>query len=115
MGAVVGATGPDDFSSAAKGAAAYFNCVNANGGINGRPVNYIVEDDGWNPEQAAQVAAKLMNDDQVVAMVGNTSFVECAANAQLYEDKNVIVIAGVGVPRECFYSANIARQIKAPG
>ncbi|HXV97015.1 MAG TPA: hypothetical protein VEC93_01230, partial [Anaerolineae bacterium] len=27
VGAVVGATGPDDFSSAAKGAAAYFNCV----------------------------------------------------------------------------------------
>ena len=114
VGAVVGATGPDDFSSAAKGAAAYFNCVNANGGINGRPINYIVEDDGWNPEQAAQVAAKLVNDDQVVAMVGNTSFVECAANAQLYEDENVIVISGVGVPRECFYSANIAPTNQGP-
>jgi branched-chain amino acid transport system substrate-binding protein len=114
VGAVVGATGPDDFSSAAKGAAAYFNCVNANGGINGRPINYIVEDDGWNPEQAAQVAAKLVNDDQVVAMVGSTSFVECGANAQLYEDENVIVIAGVGVPRECFYSANIAPTNQGP-
>lgn len=114
VGAVVGATGPDDFSSAAKGAAAYFNCVNANGGINGRPINYIVEDDGWNPEQAAQVAAKLVNDDQVVALVGNTSFVECAANAQLYADENVIVITGVGVPRECFYSANIAPTNQGP-
>ena len=114
VGAVVGATGPDDFSSAAKGAAAYFNCVNANGGINGRPINYIVEDDGWNPEQAAQVAAKLVNDDKVVAMVGNTSFVECAANAQLYEDENVIAISGVGVPRECFYSKNIAPTNQGP-
>jgi branched-chain amino acid transport system substrate-binding protein len=114
VGAVVGATGPDDFSSAAKGAAAYFNCVNANGGINGRPINYIVEDDGWNPEQAAQVAAKLVNDDQVVALVANTSFVECAANAQLYSDENVIVITGVGVPRECFYSANIAPTNQGP-
>jgi len=114
VGAVVGATGPDDFSSAAKGAAAYFNCVNANGGINGRPINYIVEDDGWDPEQAAQVAAKLVNDDKVVALVGNTSFVECAANAQLYEDENVIVITGVGVPRECFYSANIAPTNQGP-
>ena len=33
--------------------------VAAQDGINGRPVNYIVEDDAWNPEQAAQVAAKL--------------------------------------------------------
>ena len=47
-------------------------------------------------------------------MVGNTSFVECAANAQLYEDENVIVIAGVGVPRECFYSANIAPTNSEP-
>jgi branched-chain amino acid transport system substrate-binding protein len=114
VGAVVGATGPADFSSASKGAAAYFNCINANGGINGRPVNYIVEDDGWNPEQAAQVAAKLVNDDNVVAMVGSTSFVECAANAQLYADTNVVVIAGVGVPRECFESANIAPTNQGP-
>ncbi len=114
VGAVVGATGPADFSSAGKGAAAYFNCVNANGGINGRPVNYIVQDDAWNPEQAAQVAAKLVNDDNVVAMVGSTSFVECAANAQLYKDSNVVVIAGVGVPRECFESTNIAPTNQGP-
>src|SRR5262245_15363751 len=71
VGAVVGATGPADFSSSGKAAAAYFNCVNANGGINGRPVNYIVQDDAWNPEQAAQIAAKLVNDDNVVAMIGS--------------------------------------------
>ncbi len=115
VGAVVGATGgPADFSSASKGAAAYFKCVNANGGINGRPVNYIVQDDAWNPEQAAQVAAKLVNDDKVVAMVGSTSFVECAANAKLYKDSNVVVIAGVGVPRECFESQNIAPTNQGP-
>ncbi len=114
VGAVVGATGPADFSSAAKGAAAYFKCVNANGGINGRPVNYIVEDDAWNPEQAAQVAAKLVNDDKVVAMVGSTSFVECAANAKFYKDSNIVVIAGVGVPRECFESENIAPTNQGP-
>jgi branched-chain amino acid transport system substrate-binding protein len=115
VGAVVGATGgPADFSSASKGAAAYFNCLNANGGINGRPVKYIVEDDGWNPEQAAQVAAKLVNDDKAVAMIGSTSFVECATNAQLYKDANVMVIAGVGVPRECFESENIAPTNQGP-
>ena len=114
VGAIVGATGPADWSSAGKGAAAYFNCVNANGGINGRPVNYIVEDDAWSSEQASQVGAKLVNDDQVVALVGSTSFVECAANAQLYEDSNVIDIAGVGVPRECFESRNIVPTNQGP-
>jgi branched-chain amino acid transport system substrate-binding protein len=108
IGAVVGKTGPADFSGSAQAAAAYFACVNANGGINGRPIHYSVEDDQWNPETAAQVAAKLVNDTKVVGMVGNSSFVECAANAKFYETNNVLVIAGVGVPRDCFHSRNIA-------
>src|SRR3984957_20433047 len=48
IGAVVGKTGPADFSGWAQAAAAYFACVNANGGINGRPIHYSVEDDQWN-------------------------------------------------------------------
>src|SRR6201988_5290360 len=56
IGAVVGKTGPADFSGSAQAAAAYFACVNANGGINGRPIHYSVEDDQWNPETAAQGA-----------------------------------------------------------
>src|ERR1700723_1761498 len=108
IGAVVGKTGPADFSGSAQAAAAYFNCVNANGGINGRPIHYSIEDDQWNPETATQVAAKLVNDTKVVGMVGNSSFVECATNAKFYESSNVLVIAGVGVPRDCFHSKNIA-------
>src|SRR5580658_4470782 len=71
IGAVVGKTGPADFSSPAMAADAYFKCVNDNGGINGRPIAYSIEDDGWKPEQAAQVAAKLVKDKKVVALVGN--------------------------------------------
>jgi branched-chain amino acid transport system substrate-binding protein len=108
IGAIVGKTGPADFSGSAQAAAAYFNCVNANGGINGRPIRYSIEDDQWNPETAAQVAAKLVNDTKVVGMVGSSSFVECATNAKFYETTNVLVIAGVGVPRDCFHSKNIA-------
>jgi branched-chain amino acid transport system substrate-binding protein len=108
IGAVVGKTGPADFSGSAQAAAAFFKCVNANGGINGRPVEYDVEDDQWNPEVASQVAAKLVNDVKVVGMVGSSSFVECAANAKFYETNNVLSITGVGVPRDCFHSKNIA-------
>ena len=49
--------------------------MNANGGINGRPIEYHVEDDQWNPEAAAAAAAKLVNDQKAVAMVGNGSFI----------------------------------------
>lgn len=114
VGAVVGATGPADFSSASKATAAYFACVNANGGINGRPIDYKVEDDQWDPEVASTVARGLVEDDGVVAMIGSTSFVECAANADYYEEQNILVIAGVGVPRECFHSRNIAPTNQGP-
>jgi branched-chain amino acid transport system substrate-binding protein len=114
IGAIVGKTGPADFSGSAQAAAAYFACVNANGGINGRPVHYNVEDDQWNPETATQVAAKLVNDMKIVGMVGNSSFVDCASNAQFYELNDVLVIAGVGVPRECFHAKNIAPTNAGP-
>ncbi len=114
VGAVVGETGPADFSSAAKASAAFFACVNANGGINGRPIEYVVEDDQWDPAVASTVARGLVEDDEVVAMVGSTSFVECAANAAYYEEQNVLVIAGVGVPRECFFSRNISPTNQGP-
>ena len=108
VGAVVTITGAADFSSASRSAAAYFDCVNANGGINGRPIQYLVEDDGTNPEQAAGAAARLVEDEGVVAMVASTSFLECGVNGAYYADHNVVVIAGTGAPRECFESANIA-------
>jgi branched-chain amino acid transport system substrate-binding protein len=106
IGAVVGKTGPEDFSSGARAAAAYFKCVNANGGINGRPINYTIQDDQWNPEVAAQAATKLVKDTKVVAMAGSSSFVECSANNKLYETEGVAVVASVGVPRACFYGKN---------
>lgn len=114
VGAVVGQTGPADFSSAAKAAEAYFECVNADGGIDGRPVEYLVEDDKWDPAVAARAARKLVEDDAVVAMVGSTSFVECGANAAYYAKQGIAVVAGVGVPRECFHSANIAPTNQGP-
>lgn len=108
IGAIVGKTGPEDFSSSARAAEAYFKCVNANGGIHGRPIAYNVQDDSWNPEVASQVAAKLVMDMKVVAMVGSSSFVESGANAKMYEQEGVAVMAGVGVPRSSFFSRNYA-------
>ncbi len=114
VGAVVGETGPDDFSAGADAARAYFNCVNENGGINGRPIQFMVEDDQWKPEVAAQVASKLVKDEGVVALVGNGSFVEMTVNAKLYEDEDVAVVASACAVRECFEAKNIASTNQGP-
>jgi branched-chain amino acid transport system substrate-binding protein len=108
VGAIAGATGGDDFTSGTDAADAYFRCVNDNGGINGRPIDYIVEDDQWNPAVAQVVAQKLVVEDEVVALVGNGSFVEMAVNSKLYIDNNVVSVpSGCGV-RECFESPNMS-------
>jgi branched-chain amino acid transport system substrate-binding protein len=114
IGGIVGRTGPADFSSSGDAAAAYFKCVNENGGINGRPIDYTLEDDAWKPEQAAQAAAKLVIDKKAVALVGSNSFVECAANQATYEKNDVLVVAGVGIPRDCFFGKNYSSTNQGP-
>ncbi len=63
VGAIATASGGVDFSSSPKAAAAYFDCVNANGGINGRPIDYAYEDDAFDPTQTAQIAAGFAADE----------------------------------------------------
>ena len=40
-----------DFTTIGKVAAAYFKCVNDNGGINGRPISYTLLTEALNPAQ----------------------------------------------------------------
>ena len=46
--------------------AAYFNKVNAEGGINGRKINFISYDDGYSPPKTVEQARKLVESDQVL-------------------------------------------------
>lgn len=80
---------------------AYFNCVNDNGGINGRPIKYIVHVDPINPELVAAFAKKLIEEEKVVALVGNIDVMDCAVNAAYYAQKKFYVI-GNGVHDLCY-------------
>jgi branched-chain amino acid transport system substrate-binding protein len=46
--------------------AAYFKKVNAEGGINGRKINFISYDDGYSPPKAVEQARKLVESDEVL-------------------------------------------------
>jgi branched-chain amino acid transport system substrate-binding protein len=46
--------------------AAYFGKVNADGGINGRKINFISYDDGYNPQKAVEQTKKLVEEDKVL-------------------------------------------------
>src|SRR5215467_3833627 len=46
--------------------AAYFNKVNADGGVNGRKINFISYDDAYSPPKAVEQARKLVESDEVL-------------------------------------------------
>ncbi len=102
-----------DFSGGPALQQAYFDCVNENGGINGRPIELIVENDNLKPEDAAAAARKLIESDKVVAVVGGFSILDCAVNADYYKEKGYFTIVA-GVPAECFSSPNFAAANMGP-
>jgi branched-chain amino acid transport system substrate-binding protein len=102
-----------DFTTIGKSAKAYFDCVNDNGGINGRPIRYILYNEQLNPAQEAALARKLVESDKVVGIVGNTSFAECGTNWKYYKSKGMYVI-GAGVQAECYSSPTIVEVNEGP-
>ncbi len=88
----------DEISDSAR---AYFNCVNDNGGINGRRIQYIVYEEQINPEQITAFAKKLLEEDKVIALVGTTDILDCAVNGAYYAQKKFYVI-GNGVHDVCY-------------
>jgi ABC-type branched-subunit amino acid transport system substrate-binding protein len=83
---------PFPAASFSNGKAVYFNYINASGGIFGRKVNVVFEDDGYNPTQARAVCQKMVEQDHVFMLVGGGGADQIVACAQY--------AASVGVPYE---------------
>jgi branched-chain amino acid transport system substrate-binding protein len=75
IGAVVSVTGPA--APLGEGEKATLEMLaedlNAKGGINGRPVKLILEDDASDPAKAVAATSKLISQDKVVAIIGGTT------------------------------------------
>lgn len=108
IGAVSSLTGPAPFPEVPGAAQAVFDRVNASGGINGRQIEFLSVDDGADPALASKAARRLIDEDQVVALVGSASLVECTVNSTFYAQQGVVSVPGIGVEPACFASANIA-------
>jgi branched-chain amino acid transport system substrate-binding protein len=102
-----------DFTTVGKIAKAYFDCVNDNGGIHGRPINYKLYTEQLNPAQEAALARKLIQSDKVVGVVGNTSFAQCGTNWKYYKSKGYVVL-GAGVQAECYSTPSFAEVNSGP-
>jgi branched-chain amino acid transport system substrate-binding protein len=101
------------FTDIAFMAKAYFACVNANGGVNGHPINYIIEKEQTNPAQIAAEAKQLVQSDHVVAIVGNTSILECTIDHSYWEKLGFDIVDS-GIAPECYSTSNSAAVNMGP-
>jgi branched-chain amino acid transport system substrate-binding protein len=102
-----------DFTWITSMTGAYFQCVNDNGGINGRPIQYIAEEEQVDPQQIASLATKLIETDQVLGIVGSTSLIECSVNRDYYAAQEYYLIIA-GVAQDCFTSPNFSAVNMGP-
>ena len=54
------------YGTIGKAAGAYFKKINEEGGINGRKINFVTEDDSYSPPKAVEMVRKLVEQDQVL-------------------------------------------------
>ncbi len=57
------------FAPIAYGMRAYFDYINDQGGVNGRKITFIIDDDHYNPADTVEVVRQLVEQDKVFAIV----------------------------------------------
>jgi branched-chain amino acid transport system substrate-binding protein len=95
VGNMCSCSGPDAASSALTGDTMdiWAKWTNAHGGINGHPVKVMHWDDGGDPTKALKGAKQLVENDHVIAIVGQQSN-QTGAFAKYIQGKGVPVIGG---------------------
>jgi len=66
--------------------------INAAGGVNGRKIALIIEDDQGRPEQAKTVISKLINQDKVIAVLGEVASSNSLAAAPVAQEAKIPMI-----------------------
>jgi branched-chain amino acid transport system substrate-binding protein len=113
LGGIVTDQTGTSFADIANMAGAYFDCVNANGGINGHPIKYYIQKEQTNPSQIASEAKQLVQTDKVVGIIGNTSIIECTINHSYWEKLGFFIIDS-GIAPECYSTSNSAAVNMGP-
>src|SRR6202012_5778619 len=83
-----------------------FEETNAEGGINGRKINYIVEDSQYQVPRAVQASNKLLNRDHVFLMVANGGTPMNNATMPDQLAKNVANVFPLTSARSMYYPLN---------
>ena len=66
--------------------------INGAGGINGKKISLIIEDSRGDKDQAVKAVQKLINEDQVLAIIGPTNSGEMFAVGPIANDAGVVIM-----------------------
>jgi branched-chain amino acid transport system substrate-binding protein len=79
---------------------AYFKMINARGGVNGRKINLISLDDGFNPAKTVEQTRKLVEGDEVLAIFSTEGSASNLAIAKYMNSRKVPQLLGqAGSPK----------------
>ena len=102
-----------DFSDGPNMITAYYDCVNANGGVNGHPVKLYVQYDQTQPAQIAAAAKQLIQTNHVVGIVGVFDLLECTIDQGYWKQLGIYEM-GAGIAPECWSTPNSAAVNMGP-
>jgi branched-chain amino acid transport system substrate-binding protein len=80
--------------------------VNEQGGIHGRKLKLVSEDDGYDPKKAVLAAQKLVNQDKIFIMAGHLGTAQNLAAMPVQFEKNVINFFPITAAREMYEPFN---------
>ncbi len=80
--------------------------VNEQGGVNGRKLTLLVEDDGYDPKRSVLAAQKLVNQDKIFMMVAHLGTAQNMAAMPVQFQKNVVNFFPVTAAREMYEPLN---------
>ena len=113
IGAVFSVTGPAaKLGSPEKNAALMIvEQINAEGGINGSPIELIIEDDQADPEKTQNAVKKLITSDQVAAIIGPTTSSCAFAAGPICEEAGVPLVSCAAAFVQLFMDKNPANPV----
>ena len=77
------------YAPIAYGMKAFFDYINAQGGVYGRKINFIIGDDHYNPPDTVEVVQKLVEQDKVFGMISGLGEETHAAVYKYLEEKGI--------------------------
>jgi branched-chain amino acid transport system substrate-binding protein len=100
VGTIVSQSGPADLSMAEQAVRAYFQSVNESGGVHGLKLELIAYDDGFDASTGLLRARRLVEQDDVFAVVGWLAPQTEPEALGFFEQQGVPVFGGTGYPEQ---------------